>query len=360
MDCFEQLIGRCRVCVVALVVVAALVAGACDSGIRDGSPKQTTSSTREATTAPVVSSEMQVTTTSPAGSVVVVPPEPWGVVVVPPFYELTVVVAMGLQEGIGMLDPGDAEVFEFHPGIPDDLPAVAYRVAVFGRGEHADPPRRPEELIVATHWPRAVRANVLCLVDGVQVPCSEEAAVWRVELDEPELAFLSLPDVEGRRDIVFVEERDGRPEGVLPVSGVRSVDGWDVPFSALGDPPPVIQNPLGGCDWVVFMDSLDQREDFKPMKTRPLGPVYLVISVCPDQPSYEMRPIVVVDETTVAQVDAFQPFLAEPGMTYAWKVPNELLNAGNQIRGAAVRRAGGAGAYWITHPLATTRHGPPW
>ena len=66
-----------------------------------------------------------------------------------------------------------------------------------------------------------------------------------------------------------------------------------------------------------------------------------------------MLPLVVVDETTVALVDAFQPFVAEPGVTYAWKLPDELLDAGRKIRAAVVRRER-AGGFWITHPLNTT------
>lgn len=193
---------------------------------------------------------------------------------------------------------------------------------------------------------------MLCLVDGVQVPCSDEAPVWRVEIDEPGLAFLALPDAEGRRDVVHLEERDGRPEGIFLVSSVRPIDGWDLPFSTLGDPPPVITNPLGGCDWVLLMDDLEPTDKLKIMRVRPPGPVYMVMSVCPDSPSYEMLPLIVVDETTVAQVEAFQPFVTQPGTTYAWKLPEELLDAGTRIRAAVVRQAPQR-SYWITHPLVT-------
>ena len=118
---------------------------------------------------------------------------------------------------------------------------------------------------------------MLCLVDAAQVRCSDHAAVWRVEIDEPAMVLLELPKTEDRRDIIFVEERDGRPEGVIPVSRTRSIDGWEVPFSTTGDPPPGITNPLGGCDWVLFMQSLEPREAFKPLRVRdPSSPVYMV------------------------------------------------------------------------------------
>ena len=366
MDGSDQLTRRWGLVGAAgLVAVTALLVAACAPGIENGSPGHaavggSSPSTSAATDVlPVVESEPLVTRVVPPGSqvtiqvdtAVVIPPEPSGGVVVPPLYEATVATTMDLQDGIGMLDPGDAEVFDYRPDTPDDLLPTAYRSTVFGRGKYADPPQRPMELIVATPWPRAIRATLLCLVDGVQVPCSDEAPVWRVEIDDPALAFLALPEAEGRRDIMFAEERDGRPEGVVPVSRVGPVDGWDVPFSTLGAPPPVITNPLGGCNWVLFMDSLEPRDFFQPMRIRGPGPIYMVIAICPDHPSsYEMRPLIVVDETTVAHVDAFQPFIAEPGTTYAWKIPDELLNAGSTIRAAVVRRAP-SGGVWVTHPL---------
>ena len=59
-----------------------------------------------------------------------------------------------------------------------------------------------------------------------------------------------------------------------------------------------------------------------------------------------------VNETTVAQIEAFQPFTARPGATYTWKLPNKLLKAATTIRGAVVRQAPDGGS-WVTHPLAT-------
>ena len=278
-----------------------------------------------------------------------------GRVVVSSLLETTIAAPIGLHTGLDMLEPGDAEVFNWRPGIPDDLPATAYRLTLFGRGEYADPPRPPSELIVATAWPRAIRANVLCLVDGAQVPCSNRAAVWRVEFDGPAMALLELPETEGRRDVIFLEERDGRPEGVIPVSHTRPIDGWEVPFPATGNAPPVVTNPLGGCDWVLFMQTLEPRETFTPIRTRDSArPVYMLISVCADDPtSYEIAPLVVVNETTVAHLDAFRPFVARPGATYAWELPDELFDAGNKIRGVVVREAPTRRGVWVTHPLVT-------
>ncbi len=278
-----------------------------------------------------------------------------GRVVVSSLLETTVAAPMDLHTGLDMLEPGDAEVFNWRPGIPDDLPATAYRLTLFGKGEYADPPRPPSELIVATVWPRAIKANVLCLVDGAQVPCSNRAAVWRVEFDGPAMALLELPETERRRDVIFLEERDGRPEGVIPVSHTRPIDGWDVPFPATGNAPPVVTNPLGGCDWVLFMQTLEPRETFTPIRTRDSArPVYMLISVCADYPtSYEIAPLVVVNETTVAHLDGFRPFVARPGATYAWKLPDELFDAGNKIRGVVVRRAPTRRGVWVTHPLFT-------
>ena len=372
MDGVEQLtLGR-YLRIARWAVVAALLVAACESGVQDGPPTHVTAGGNGATAVSETEDRHDETgvpeprrdttvpdeslaTTTPTAQTAAGPPEPPGRVVVPSLYETTVATHMDLQTGIDMLDPGDAEVFNWRAGIPDDLPATAYRSTIVARGKYADPPRRPRELMVATQWPRAVRANVLCLVDAAQVPCSNRAALWRVEFDEPATALLELPETDSRRDIIFVEERDGRPEGIIPVSRTRSIDGWDVPLPATGDPPPVITNPLGGCDWVLFMDNLEPRDRFTPIRTRPAsGPVYMVISVCDSHPAiYEMIPLVVVNETTVAQVDAFRPFIARPGATYAWKLPEKLLNAATKIRGAVVRRAPTRGGIWVTHPLVT-------
>ena len=374
MDGVKRLTPGRSVRIAGWVAIAALLVAAWESGVHDGRPNhitadgtgptlisetEDTSGEAGAWESPttVTLSDKSPTITTPTATTVGMPRD-HGRVIVPSLYEATVVAYVDLQTGIDMLDPGDREVFDYRPGIPDDLPATAYRSTIFGRGEYADPPRRPTELVVATQWPRAVRANVLCLLDAAQVPCSSRAGVWRVEFDEPAMAFLELPKPDGRRDIIFVEERDGRPEGVVPVSHTRGIDGWDVPLPVNGSPPPVINNPLGGCDWVLFIDNLEPRDRFVPIRTRPAsGPVYMVISVCDDHPtSYEMAPLLVVNETTVAQVDGFHTFVARPGATYAWKLPDTLLNAANNIRGAAVRRAPNRRGVWVTHPLVTTRH----
>ena len=368
MDGVEQLTPERSLRLARWATVLALLVVACESGVHDGPPTHVTAGGNSATALSETDDRHDETavpeprrdttvpdespaTTTPTDPDANTPPEPSGRVVVPSLYGPTLVTPIDLQAGIDTLDPGDADVFGWRPETPEDLPATAYRVAVFGRGEHADPPRRPTELIVAGRWPRPIRANVLCLVDAAQVRCSEHAAVWRVEFDEPSMAFLELPETQDRRDIIFVEERDSRPEGVIPASRPRPIDGWDVPIGTVGDPLPEVTNPLGGCDWVLFMNSLEPRETFKPMRTRPPGPVYMVISVCDDHPSsYEMVPLIVVNETTVAQVDAFQPFIAQPGATYAWKLPDTLLDTTNTIRAAIIRRAP-AGGFWITHPL---------
>ena len=374
MDGAKQLTPGRSVRIVAWATIAALLITACESGGPQRSPDHTTADRRGLTPVPETEdtsgetgawespitatvSDKSRTTTTPTATTVAVPRDQ-GRGMVPSLYEVTVAASVDLQTGIDMLDPGDREVFDYRPGIPDDLPAAAYRSTIFGRGEYAVPPRRPTELVVATQWPRAVRANVLCLLDAAQVPCSSRAGVWRVEFDEPAMAFLELPESDGRRDIIFVEERDGRPEGVVPVSHTRGIDGWDVPLPVNGNPPPVINNPLGGCDWVLFMDNLEPRDRFTPIRTRPAsGPVYMVISVCDDHPtSYEMTPLLVVNETTVARVDGFHTFVAQPGATYAWKLPDTLLNAANNIRGASVRRTPTRRGVWVTHPLVTSRH----
>ena len=385
MDGVEQSNQRRYLRIASWATVAALLIAACGSGVQDGPPTHVTAdgngatapsetndrrdetTPREPLAATAVPDESHATTptttTVPEGSLATTTPtaptaagpqEPPERVLVASLDETTLATPIGLQTGIDALDPGDAEVFNWRPDTPEDLLPTAWRATIFGKGEHADPPRRPTELIVATPWPRAIRANVLCLVDAAQVRCSDHAAVWRVEIDEPAMVLLELPETEDRRDIIFVEERDGRPEGIIPVSRTRSIDGWEVPFSTTGDPPPGITNPLGGCDWVLFMQSLEPREAFKLLRVRdPSSPVYMVISVCADHPSsYEMTPLVVVNETTVAQIEAFQPFTARPGATYAWKLPDKLLKAATTIRGAVVRQAPDGGS-WVTHPLAT-------
>ena len=375
MDGFEQLTRRHSAGVACLVLVTALLVVACGSGIQGGSPGHAsaggdTSSTSEETAVTTggvvavvdfgepsvtvaVSSESSVTT-MPADPAAAAQIEASGSVVVPPAYEVSVAATVSLEDELEMLGELDAERIRSRRVEEPraDLPSHAIRWSFSGVGEDYDPPQRPSEFVVANYLPTSLRVNVLCLVDGRQVSCSEDADVWRVELDEPGLAILALPEAEGRRDVLLLEESDERVERVYPISLARPIDGYDVPFSTLGDPLHEIVNPLGGCNWALFMDNLKPRDLFKPMRIRPPGPVYLVISICPDQSSHEMWPLIVVDDTTVAQVDAFQPFVAQPGATYVWKVPDELLDAGSKIRAAVVRRAW-FGGHWVTHPLVT-------
>ncbi|MCY4663830.1 MAG: hypothetical protein OXC00_04105 [Acidimicrobiaceae bacterium] len=259
-----------------------------------------------------------------------------------------------MEDGIEMLSVADAEAIRSLAAgeAPADVPSHALAVGYFGVGEYDDPPRRPSELVVANFWPTLLRMNVLCLVDGIQVSCSQDAGVWRIELDKPGLAVVALAESKARRDVILAEERDHMAGRVYPVSRVRSIDGWDVPFSMLGDAPPVITNPLGGCDWALLMDNLDPRETFKPLRTKGDGAVHLVMSACPGKASYEMRPLILLDDAVVAQIDTFQPFFAQPGTTYALKVPDDLFETARTIRGAVVRRAP-AGGHWTTHPLIT-------
>lgn len=139
-------------------------------------------------------------------------------------------------------------------------------------------------------------------------------------------------------------------ERAYPISYVRPIDGWDVSFSTLSDPPRTITNPLGGCDWALLMDNLDPRETFKPLRTKGDGAIHLVMSTCPGSVSYSMRPLILLDDTIVAPIDTFQPFVAQPGTTYALKIPDDLFGTARTIRGAVVRRAP-AGGHWTTHPV---------
>lgn len=268
--------------------------------------------------------------------------------------DVSVASTVSLEDGIEMLSVADAALI--HNGragkAPADLPSHALAVGVFGVGEYDDPPRRPSELVVANYWSTLLRMNVICLVDGVQASCSPEAGVWRVELDEPGIAIVALPESDARRDVILAEERDHMVERTYPISYARPIDGWDVPFSTVSDPPPAITNPLGGCDWALLMDNLDPRETFKPLRTKGDEAVHLVMSMCPGNASYEMRPLVLLDDTTVAQIETFQPFVAAPGTTYALKIPDELFETTRTIRGAVVRRAPASG-HWTTHPLIT-------
>ena len=231
----------------------------------------------------------------------------------------------------------------------------AVALGTLGVGNRADPMQRPSEIVVSNFMPTSLRVNVICLLEGLQVPCSPGAGVWRVELDGTGLAILPVHEAEGRRDVLLLEENDKHWDRIRPVSRAWSLDGYDIPISTLGDPLPEIVNPLGGCNWALLMKDLGPRESFRPMGETSGHPVHLVISICPDSPSSnEMLPLVVVDETTVVQVvDA--PFVARPGATYAWELPEELTETGAVIRGVVIRREpseGFGGHVWVTHPLA--------
>lgn len=268
--------------------------------------------------------------------------------------DISVASTVSLEDGIETLSVAEAEFLRNRGAgeTPADLPSHAIAVAFFGVGEFDDPPRRPSELLVANYWSQPLRMNVVCLVDGVQASCSQDAGVWRVELDEPGLAVVALPESDARRDVILAEERDHMVERAYPISYVRPIDGWDVSFSTLSEPPRTITNPLGGCDWALLMDNLDPRETFKPLRTKGDGAVHLVMSTCPGNASYEIRPLILLDDTIVAPVDTFQPFVAQPGTTYALKIPDDLFGTARTIRGAVVRRAPASG-HWTTHPLIT-------
>ena len=272
-------------------------------------------------------------------------------------YEVLVAETMSLEEGLRMLEEDDAAIIHNRvAGEPRaDLPDHAIAWAAFDLDRFGDSPQRTSKFLVANYWPRRLRVNVICLVGGRQVPCSDDATVWRVELDEPGMAILDIPEaeVEGRRDVLLVEESDERIERFYPTSRVRGIDGYDTPFSILGDPLPEIVNPLGGCDWALLMDNLEPRDTFKPMRAVGAAPVHLVISICPEHSAYEMFPLFIIDETTVVHIEGLAPFMARPGAAYAWKLPHEILASGTKIRAAVVRRATGWG-HWVTHPLVTS------
>ena len=89
-------------------------------------------------------------TTTPTAPTAAGPQEPPEQVLVASLDETTLATPIDLQTGIDALDPGDAEVFNWRPDTPEDLLPTAWRATIFGKGEHADPPRGPTELIVAT------------------------------------------------------------------------------------------------------------------------------------------------------------------------------------------------------------------
>ena len=323
MDGFAPLTHRRRAR--AAVLVAALLLTACGSGVQDASPSRTTGEI-----IPLASEAAAVFSK----------------------YEVSAAETMGLEEGLKRLDAPDDEVIhiamDYEPTV-DGLPSHAISWAGYEMEQKA-------KLIVANFWPTELRLNVICLVDGEQVPCSNAAGVWRVELDEPGMAILDLPEaeVEGRRDVLMLEESDERVERVYPISGVRNIDGYDAPFSTLGDPLPEIVNPLGGCGWALLMDDLEPRDTFKPLRAAGASPVHLVMSICPEHSAYELFPVFIVDETAAAQIEGLHPFVVQPGAAYAWELPSELLAAGDKIRATVIHRGPGGG-HWVTHPLVTAR-----
>ncbi len=135
-------------------------------------------------------------------------------------HDVTVAATARLEDGIEMLSVAEAEILRNRRAgeTPEDLPSHALAVAFFGVGEHDDPPRRPSELLVANYWSTPLRMNVVCLVDGVQGSCSQEAGVWRVELDEPGIAMVALPESDARRDVILAEERDHMAGRVEPAA----------------------------------------------------------------------------------------------------------------------------------------------
>ena len=316
-----------------VAALAVVLSAACGSGIEDGSPNRTV-----AAAVPPIS----------------------GAVDVPAAYGVSVAETMSLEEGLEILEEleeDDTEIIQSGAaGEPRaDLPDHAISLTAFDLDGSEDSPVRASEFVVANFFPRPVRVNVICLVDGRQVPCSDEAEVWRVELDEPGMAILDLPEAEGRRDVLLVEESDERVERVFPVSWVYPVDSFDVPFPILGAPLPEIANPRGGCDWALLRDGLESATR-KVLRAVGEAPVHLVISICPEHSSYEMFPVFIVDETTVVYIKGLDPFMARPGAVYGWELPDELLSAGNKIRAAVVRRAPGWG-FWLTNPMITAAPG---
>ena len=209
-----------------------------------------------------------------------VPPLLNSIISIPNIINPIISKTIDMDQGIEMFEGEERRLLGFRSDIPADLPEEAYMKITFGLGEHADPPSRPSEFVIATNWPRPVRTNVICLLDGLQTACSEEAYVWRVELDNPGLSIMPIADGEGRRDIILLEERDARPEGAILTSRVRGLDGAEVPYSWLGDPPPEVYNPFDGCGFVILRNNLDGWESNpRPLRTSHYSqPLYMYIS----------------------------------------------------------------------------------
>lgn len=217
----------------------------------------------------------------------------------------------------------------------------------------------PDEVPLGFNQSRQRTENILCLTDGRQVPCAPGADVWRSELDEPGRAIVPVPASGVRREVIRLGERDGRPEGVLIISDMRSLDGPDAPFSSelVGDPPPEAAAPPGGCDYA----KMENGSDRFPLRFTPSDrPLYMRIILCPERPAYVIHPMVVVNETMVARIDGFHPFLAQPGRSYLLQVPAELATPGVRLRAAVSRVTSVPDMYaghWITHPVTVVAPG---
>lgn len=217
----------------------------------------------------------------------------------------------------------------------------------------------PAEVPLGYNQSRQRAENILCLTDGRQVPCAPGADVWRSELDEPGRAIVPVPASGVRREVIRLAERDGRPEGVLITSRMRSLDGPGSPFSPerVGDPPPEAAAPPSGCDYV----KMENDSDRFPLRFIPSDhPLYMRIILCPERPAYVIHPMVVVNETMVARIDGFHPFLAQPGRSYVLPVPAELTTPGVRLRAAVSRVTSVPNTYaghWITHPVTVVAPG---
>lgn len=211
-----------------------------------------------------------------------------------------------------------------------------------------------DEVVLGSNQSRQRVENILCLTDGRQVPCALDGDVWRAELDEPGRAIVPVPGAGTRREVIRLLERDGRPEGVIPFSRIRSLDGPDASFSPgrVGAPPPEAAGSSGGCNYVHLENGSDHRF---PLRFTPSDrPLHMRIVLCPERPAYVMHPMVVVNETMVAEIDGFHPFLAQPGRTYVLRVPDKLVTPGVRLRAAVSRVTSIPNRYaghWITHPV---------
>ena len=211
-----------------------------------------------------------------------------------------------------------------------------------------------DEVTLGSNHSRQRVENILCLADGRQVPCAPEGDVWRAELDEPGRAIAPVPGAGTRREVIRLLERDGRPEGAIPFSRMRSLDGPGAPFSPgrVGEPPLEAAGSPEGCDYVLLENDSDARF---PLRFTPTGrPLHMRIALCPERPAYVIHPMVVVNETMVAEIDGFHPFLAQPGRTYVLPVPGALVTPGVRLRAAVSRVTSIPNMYaghWITHPV---------